>query len=104
MDGPYRRGLQLATFHKRRSGLFDDIDIRDVLKLIFFVQNIPRTFADLENSIMVLSTLMGLVQLLFQVYMTTLVLIRALIVSPLEWHLMLMILRVLCAGVCGSAP
>ena len=102
MDGPYRLGLQLATFHKRRSGLLDDI--RDVLKLIFFVQNIPRTFADLENSIMVLSTLMGLVQLIFQVYMTTLVLIRALIVSPLEWHLMLMILRVLCAGVCGSAP
>ena len=102
MDGPYRRGLQLATFHKGRSGLLDDI--RDVLKLIFFVQNIPRTFADLENSIMVLFTLMGLVQLFFQVYMTTLVLIRALIVSPLEWHLMLMILRVLCAGVCGSAP
>ena len=102
MDGPYRRGLQLATFHKGRSGLLDDI--RDVLKLIFFVQNIPRTFADLENSIMVLFTLMGLVQLFFQVYMTTLVLIRALIVSPLEWHLMLMILRILCAGVCGSAP
>ena len=102
MDGPYRRGLQLATFHKGRSGLLDDI--RDVLKLIFFVQNIPRTFADLENSIMVLFTLMGLVQLILQVYMTTLVLIRALIVSPLEWHLMLMILRVLCAGVCGSAP
>ena len=65
------------------------------LKLSLLSRVTPRNLADLDSSIVVLPTLIGLrVHFLFQVNMTTLV-FSALIERSLEWHHLSMVLIVL---------
>ena len=66
------------------------------LKLSLLSRVTPRNLADLDSSMVELPNLRGLiVHFLFQVNMTTLV-FMALILSPLDWHQVLMVLSVLC--------